>query len=234
MAVKIISEHTVEIRYKPNPKILDFRGTWAENISDHMGLPDWGIIENRIDIFSKAKNMHAFVGFRNAGFVTVDAPTSNYFPNQATKLFKYLFGLDGFGDPIFVERLGVRFKFCTNFDGKFEELCEKYSTSFLSITDKAKKALGENVKLIDIGGPLNFVDGLGNFNTMSGPMAKAQTEQFFKKHDEYPEVGLFFDIDYWRKPEKELGGKEVVATLKSFAEAAWQRHEAIKTLVLSE
>jgi len=234
MGEKVISEHTVEIRYKPNAKILDYRGTWAEAISKHMGLSDWGIIENRIDIFSKEKNMHGFVGFRNAGFVTLDAPTSNYFPDQALKLFKFLFGLDGFGDPIGVERIGVRYKFCTSFSGKFEELCNKYATKFLSITDKGKAVLGESVKLIDIGGPLNFVDGLGNFNTMSGPMAKKQMELFFKKHEDYPDIGLYFDIDYWRKPEKDMSGKDVTSVLKSFAEAAWSRHESIRNLILGE
>lgn len=234
MADKVISEHLVEIRYRANPKILDYRGTWAELISQHMGFSDWGIIENRIDIFSKEKNMHAFVGFKNAGFVVIDSPTANYFPDQAIKLLKFVFGLDGFRDPIHIERIGVRQKFCTPFSGKFEDLCGKYSKNYLVITDSGKKAIGEDAKLIDIGGPLNFVDGIGNFNTMSGPMAKKQIEFFFKKHEEFPELGLFFDIDYWGKPDKEMSGKDVVGIIKTYAETAWLRHERVRDLIMSQ
>jgi hypothetical protein len=48
-----LNEHVLEVRYKPNPKVLDYRGTWAESISDHMKLPEWRIVENRIDIYDK-------------------------------------------------------------------------------------------------------------------------------------------------------------------------------------
>jgi hypothetical protein len=85
---------------------------------------------------------------------------------------------------------------------------------------------------VDIGGPLNFADSLGNFNTMSGPMARAQLAAFFKKDEGFPEVGLFIDIDYWRRPEKDVPGAEVVSAVKSFAEAAWARHEGIRDLIL--
>lgn len=30
---KEINQHIFEIRYKPNPKILDYRGTWAEMLT---------------------------------------------------------------------------------------------------------------------------------------------------------------------------------------------------------
>jgi hypothetical protein len=130
----ITNEHVLEIRYKPNPKVLDHRGTWAEEISRHMELSEWRIVENRIDIFSKTQDVHAFVGFRNAGLVARDTPTANFFPDKAVKLLRYLFSLEGFGDPLTVERLGVRSRFCTPFDGTFETLCERYATRLLTLT----------------------------------------------------------------------------------------------------
>jgi len=63
----VVNEHVLEIRYKPNPKILDLRGTWAEQISLHMDLPHWRIVANRIDAFTEGESIHAFVGFRNGG-----------------------------------------------------------------------------------------------------------------------------------------------------------------------
>jgi hypothetical protein len=146
-----INDHTFEIRYKPNPKVLDYRGSWAEAISDHMKLPDWRILENRIDIYDEKVGERAFVGFRNAGFVTRNTPTKNYFPEKTIKFFRYVLNLDGFGKSLFVERIGVRSRFCRKYEGAFEELREKYTTKYLSLTETAKKII--DAKLVDIGGP---------------------------------------------------------------------------------
>ncbi len=197
-----------------------------------MELSEWHIAENRIDIYSTTHDQQVFVGFRNAGFVASDTPTPNYFQDKASKLIRCLFKLEGFGNLIVVERIRVRSRFCTPFNGKFEKLCERYETGFLTLAKEAREVLGDTCRLIDIGGPLNFVDSIGNFNTMSGPMARTQLITFFKKEIGFPEVGLFVDIDYWRRPEKDMGGNEVIAVVKSFAEAAWARHEQIRKLVM--
>ena len=80
-----INEYTLEIRYRPNPKILDFRGSWAEAISAHMKLPEWSILENRVDIYDDKTKERAFVGFRNAGYVAQDTPTRNYFADKTSR-----------------------------------------------------------------------------------------------------------------------------------------------------
>ncbi len=49
----VISEAVFEIRFKPNPKVLDFRGVWAEQISKHMNLSEWRIDTNLIEIHDK-------------------------------------------------------------------------------------------------------------------------------------------------------------------------------------
>jgi hypothetical protein len=58
-----LSETVLEIRYRPNARVLDHRGAWAEIISAHMSLPQWNIVENRVDIHSKDKSQHVFVSF---------------------------------------------------------------------------------------------------------------------------------------------------------------------------
>lgn len=228
----VVNEHVLEIRYKPNPKVLDHRGTWAEAISAHMELPHWRIVENRIDIFSEGEKIHAFVGFRNGGLSALDTPTKNYFPDKAIKLLKYLFGLEGFVDPLIVERIGLRSRFCTPFDGPFDELRDRYATRFLVLTEEAKKAFGDGSKLVDIGGPLNFVDHIGNFNTMSGPMPKEQFTKFFKRDEGFPEVGLFFDNDYWLRPKKSINGTTLIKWVRDFADTAWERHERVRDLIM--
>ncbi|MGB9627770.1 MAG: hypothetical protein ACPL6D_03840 [Thermodesulfobacteriota bacterium] len=102
-----INEHIFEIRYKPNPKVLDYRGSWAEAISEHMQLPDWRILENRIDVYNEKIGERALVGFRNAGFVTRNTPIKKYFPERTIKFFRYVLYLNGFGKILFVERIGV-------------------------------------------------------------------------------------------------------------------------------
>lgn len=228
----VINEHILEIRYKPNPRILDFRGTWALAISQLLEVPHWRIIENRIDIFSEDNVIRAFVGFHNSGIILLDTPTRNYFPDHAIKLLKFLFQLDGFGDPIFLERLGVRSKFCTPFQGTFEDLRDRVTVRYVSLTEQGKAAIGFDSSLIDVGAPLNFADKLGNFNTMCGPMSKDQFPRFFSSSETFPEVGLYYDIDYWSKPNKEMEGKQLLNLVRDFAYAAWDRHDRVRSLII--
>lgn len=227
-----LNEHILELRYKPNPKVLDYRGSWAEAISDHMKLPKWRIVENRIDIYNEENRDHAFVGFRNAGFVAYNTSTKNYFPDKAVKFFKYLFTLTGFEKKPYVERIGVRSKFCRKHEGSFDELREKYVSNYLSLTDSAKKII--DAKLLDIGGPLNFADKYGNFNTMSGPMTDEQMPQFFEGAKEFPTVGLYFDIDYWLMPKKEVDEQEIIKHITNFTNSAWDRFDSISRLIFGE
>jgi len=229
---KEINEHVFEIRYKPNSKILDYRGTWAEMISEHMQLSDWRILENRVDIHDKVGKNHAFVGFRNSGFSCSDSPTRNYFYDQAIKLFSYISKLEGFEVELAVERIGVRSKFCTSFEKSFEDLESLFASKYIHPTPEVEKIL--NAKLIDIGAPLNFVDGLGNFNTMAGPMEKGQIIQFFtgRKEADVPAVGLYFDIDYFLKPNKKMKTDEINKSIREFAESAWAKYEKIRYLIL--
>jgi len=226
------NEHIFEIRYKPNPKILDYRGTWAELISKHMGLPDWRILENRVDVFDKETKNRCFVGFRNSGCTTRDAPTANYFPDQAVKFFRYVLSLDGFGKAPFVERIGVRIRFLTPHTSTFDDLLNRYANRYLKMTEAAEKAI--RAKLIDIGGPLNFVDKHGNFNTSSGPMIDEQSSELFPWKENLPKVGLYYDIDYWQKPMQEVSDVEILKIISTFAKEAWERHERVKQLIMGE
>ena len=78
-----INEHLLEIRYSPNPKILDYRGTWAESVSKFMELSEWQIVENRFDVFDKEQTRRFFVSYKNAGALIHNSTTRNYFPDQA-------------------------------------------------------------------------------------------------------------------------------------------------------
>ena len=225
-----VNENILEIRFKPNPKVLDYKGSWAEILSVELRLPEWQIIENRADIFEKQKKERVFIGYRNAGFTCIDTPTANYFPDKSIKFLKILFTLEGFGNPVFIERIGVRYKSITPHDKDFDDLLDRYTSRFLKLTDEAAKAL--DAKMIDIGGSLNFVDKLGNFNTDGGPMAKEQMKKFINREGDYPDVGLYFDIDYWTKPKKVLNQTEIISIVKAFSTESWDRKNRICRIIL--
>lgn len=230
--MRLINEQILEVRHKPNSKILDYRGTWAEGISNHMDLKHWRIIENRVDVFNENSSLHAFVGFKSAGFVAQDTDTKTFFSDKAVKFFRYLFSLDGFGHDIHVMRLGVRSRFAQEYSGNFEDLAIKYSQNYLRLTDEAKAAI--NAELIDIGGPLNFKDKEGNFNTMSGPMKSEQLQNYFTDRKNLPKTCLYYDIDYWMTPDQILNEKEIIRKARTFAASTWERFLVTRKIVLGD
>ena len=195
-----------------------------------MNLPEWRIIENRVDIFDEATEDHAFVGFRNAGYVAHNTPTKNYFTDKTFKFFKFLFELKGFDKTLFVERIGVRSRFCQAFEGSFEDLRDKYTSNYLTLTDTAKKVI--RAEVLDVGSTINFADEYGNFNTVCGPMVKEQISEYFRGNENYPDVGLYYDIDYWLKPEKKMDAKDILSGIMQFAISSRKRFEDMSELIL--
>ena len=226
------NECIFEVRYKPNAKLLDHRGVWAEKIAQHLKLEHWQIVENRIDVFSEDRNTHAFLGFRNGGLTLLDVPNKEYFENYSRNLLEFIFALENFGNPIYIERIGVRCMFCTPFWGSFSELRDRFSTRYLNITKQGIEAIGSDAKLIDIGAPLDFTDSIGNFKTLFGPMQGEQFGDFFTRKGEFPSVGTFYNIDYSSHPQKQLTGIQVIETIREFLDAGWDRHARVRDLLI--
>lgn len=230
--VESFNKFIFELRYKPNARMLDFRGSWAESISEHMQLSEWTIIENRIDVYSKDARNRAFVGFGNSGFVTNDVPSKNYFEDQAVKFIKFVLGLKGFDTPLFVNRLGIRSMFFRPFEGKFVDLLERYATRFLCMTKDVVEIM--KAELTDIGGPLVFKGVDCNFTTMSGPMKEDQAKQFLQRSDKLPDVGLYFDIDYWKKPEQLVPNNDILEFVARSSKESWDKYERIAELLFKD
>ncbi len=167
------TETVFEIRYRPNAKLLDHRGEWAEALAGHMSLSKWSILNNRFDVFADDKTQHCFVSFRNAGMVCLDSPTANFFSDKAQRFFRQLVKFKDFGDPLHVERIGVRHKLASPFEGTFDELVNRFHTRYVGLSPALIESFAD-AHLVDIGAPLNFRDALGHFNTMAGPMLEAQ------------------------------------------------------------
>lgn len=224
-----INDHILEMRYDANPKVLDYRGAWADAISKTLDLPHWQIDDTRIDVYDTDHMHHAFASVTNAGYTTKNAATRNYFSDKALKFLRVLFGLEGFLPEPNIVRLGVRSRFCRAFEGTFEELVERYSSRMLSFPMESLKAL--DATITDIGSPITMKDKIGTINFMGGPMEKRQSQGFFQMSAGLPEVGLVVDIDYWKTPNSTMKEAEVVAFVKESAEASYSRFQRVCQLV---
>jgi hypothetical protein len=228
---KSLNEHTVEIRYTPNPAVLDLRGDLATSVKEHMSLTEWQIGENRVDVFSKDQTMRVFVSFRNMGAAIRNTPNKDFFSDQAIKFLRFAFERISIHSP-FTQRLGVKSRFATPSEMTFDALLKLYRERILKLTPEAETAF--DAKLIDIGGSLDFSTPYGRINSGSGPMAKEQLRTFFDfALAELPDVAFYEEYDYWIKPDKQVTLREVFDTVKLYASQNWERHERIQKLLES-
>lgn len=224
-----INEHILEVRYKPNPKILDYRGTWAETLSELMGLSKWRISGNRIDVHDPDRERQAFVSYKNAGFIVRSMPTRDYFQNQSLKHLHFLMQQKAFGDPIFVRRIGVRLRSAKEFKGTFEELLRKYTANYLTLSEQGAAAFDGD--LIDIGGPINFETSIGKIHSMSGPMGAEQVREYLSFAEYPPSVSFYLDLDYWDRPEREMTYRDLQRRVREYMEHLWKVTDTIEALV---
>jgi hypothetical protein len=225
------NELITEVRFKPNPRVLDHRGEWAEALISSLDLPAWQIDDNSVKVANKDATRIVTLGFQNVIAQARDIETKNFFPEFASKAIRTIFTLDGFG-PVEVGRIGVRSKFCNYFRGEFSDLVSRSSQRYVMPTKALANVFGRSARLIDIGAPLNFEDEDGFFNTNCGPMNRDQLKQFFVKNEGFPEVGLYFEIDYFSKPQSILRAEVVAESVSRFAVKSWEFNERIRDMVL--
>jgi len=103
----------------------------------------------------------------------------------------------------------------------------------LKLSDKNLKKFGG--KLIDVGFPLNFIDGENRVNVMTGPMKRKQASQFLIKEKGLPRTGIFVGVDFFRK-ELEIGTrqKDILKFIDLGVEKARNIKRLINNLVLVE
>lgn len=233
-SLDLVNEHLVEVRYKPNSRVLDHRGNLAASISEKMALTQWIIDQNRVDVFNKEKSIRYFVSFKNAGAVLHNTNVPDYFPNQANKYLRHLFSLTPIPDPLPVIRLGVRSRFGFKSPIAFEELLDRFLKNIILPSNKVNSVF--NGKLIDVGAPINFETEQGTVHSNSGPMKKEQLSKFFQFQDKdtLPEVALYVEFDYWIKPSDEMQHREIISLVKNYSLENWSRFEGIRSLLFEQ
>ncbi len=231
---QILNENILEIRYKPNPQILDYRGDLTKNLSAQMDLDQWKIDINRVDLFRIDQSIRVFVSFRNAGVVMRNIASVDSFVYIAQKYIHSLFNQKVMNNSYFIERVGVRSRFAFLSELSFEKMVEKYQENFIVISDNVSELI--NAKLIDIGFPLNYETEKGNINLIVGPMKKDQLHSYFsfEKKEVLPDVVFYYDFDYWKTINSQTSVKDLSSLLKTFAEENWQKCDDLHLLINRE
>jgi len=185
-------EYVIEIRFKPNSRILDKRGEIASALSSQL-LNQWNISDNQIVLSNNDnKKITAIFSFKNIIFNSSYPNDKNFFLKNAESFIKSAWSIFPNNE---ITRIGVRTKFLSQ-TKDFNTIFESYKKNFLKLSEEDFKEVGGD--LIDLGFPLNFVDGDNFFNIMTGPMDKEQLEQSFKDKTDY-ESAIFLDFDYFKK-----------------------------------
>lgn len=189
---KEISNHVLEIRFQPNSRFLDEKGLIASQIVINTKFDQWNISTNKVEFTrSDQTGFSAFFSFSNLGVASNTPATADDFLITAKEFVKsawQYFKTDT------IIRLGMRSTFLIE-TADFTNTFNAYKNKFLKLNDvELKKFDGE---LIDVGFPLNFINGDIFFNVMTGPMQKKQSKNFFE--EKAFESGIYVDIDYFKK-----------------------------------
>lgn len=223
----VINEQILEIRFAPNPKILDYRGTFSEQIQALMGLVHWKIDTNRIDVYDDNETRRFFLSFRNFGTVIRNTDTRNYFSDQSIKFARFLIDKKEFGSPI-IDRVGVRSRFCIRYDSSYETLLEQFSSKLITFTPQFLTAI--DGKIIDFNFPFIIKTSSGVINANIGPINNEQFKEQFPFSNIEIGQGIFIDVDYWDKP-KDIQKNNLIPKIKKYGDSNWEFAQNIINLI---
>lgn len=235
-----LSEFIFEIRYKPNPILLDSRGEFAEGLIKAVDLPNWRITENRIDVHDHNKDPELaenryFVSFKNAGCVSRNESNYRHFIEKCRKIINFWFTREEAFESkkVLVSRIGVKFRYGDKYSGPFDELLSTYTEKYLEPKNSISSIF--NAKINDIGGFLNLStkeNGIQvDLQTMSGPMKNSQSKQFFPHVDLIPETILYFEIDSSIKPNDILHYKKIENYTEDLIRRNWTSHTQLLNIL---
>lgn len=225
----MLTEHTLEIRHRPNSVMLDHRGKWAAIVSKAMDLSEWKIIENRVDFRNPDKSIRAFVSFRNFGITVVNQQTHNFFEDKAKKFVKVVTDLSGFDVPLLVERLGVRAKTCSPYDGEFSVVADQVRDKLFNTAALAELGGGENV--VDVAAVMYFKTIAGQINANLSANTAEQLKRLFPTHEDLPAASWTADMDYFTQSPQQMSVKNVTKTISEFGSELSSRYDAISKLI---
>jgi hypothetical protein len=218
--VTYVAEEVIEIRYKPSGSFINCSGQVADYIESKGLFQHWEIDQNTVifkDSDTEPKQLSAFVSFKNAGFVSFDAPTANFFNDKASAFWKALESNSSFKIPK-IQRLGLRNRCFVKSNLSFEILEKKLFDALFS-TDISRNIGGVRKDLQVI---FDLTEGENKIRLIIGPLKSNEAKLHFRFQSEhFTNTGLFVDIDIY----KEYEGKsaDVVPFIREASKAAWNK-----------
>ena len=223
-----VAEEFTEIRYKPSGSFLDQIGQVADYIEGKGLFPHWEIDQHAIafrDAAEGAKKTSAFITYNNAGYISFDAPTQNFFYEKATSFWKILEQLSTFKIPP-IQRLGLRNKCFVKVSHSFETLEKKLFESLFAL-DITSKIGGKRKDLQVV---FDLVEGDKNIRLILGPLKPDEAKKHFRFESEhFSSAGLFIDLDIYK--EGTAKNSDVAPFIKDSSNSAWEKINIIATLI---
>ncbi len=217
------NQQVLEIRYRAEPRVLDHRGIWADQLLDLLPVTEWRIDPNRLDVFSNDKRKNVFISYKNAGIVLHNG-TEKEFNELISKFIGFLFRQSPFRN-VALERLGILLRSAQKNDAIFENIVRLYQEKFITYSQDLLGVFDGRV--IDVGTPVIIETDLGKINFRSGPMQKEQLTEMFEFEQELPETAIFFESDYFLKPDanSSMNAKQIPNLVRDYVRGNWARCE---------
>jgi hypothetical protein len=174
----MLAEHVLEVRHDASGTFLDTRGFVADFIRANDFLPHWKIDSNVVNFRDESERIRqegAFVGYKSAGFVGLNSPTRNFFPERGSAFWKLLVNNGRYKLPPLL-RFGTRTKIFMPSIRTFEEINKlMYEGLF---TENARNLIGE--KETDLQFVIDFKESEFDVRVVGGPIHKDEGRKDFQ------------------------------------------------------
>lgn len=220
----MLAEHTLEVRHLASGTFLDVRGYVADYIRQEGAFPHWQIDANVVnfrDEPASVKAEGAFVGYKSAGYVSLNPQTRNYFTDRASAFWKLLLKNNHYKIPD-PTRFGTRTKVFIPSSRTFEEINKTIYETFL--TENARSLIGG--KQTDLQFTIDLREETFEVRVIGGPTRKDEVGRYLQfESDYFKQSGLFLDIDFYKTDGLSL--VDVPVLLRKAIDLTWHKAELI-------
>jgi hypothetical protein len=222
----MLAEHILEIRHNASGTFLDIRGYIADYIKGKGLFPHWNIETNVVNFRDNPEKIiseGAFIGYKNAGYVSLNPQTRNYFTDRATSFCKSLLEQKTYKIPK-PTRFGTRTKIFVPSIESFDKINASFFETLF--TEKARTLIGG--KATDSQFAIELIEGSFNVRIVGRPIHKDKARRYFQFDSEhFTQCGLFLDLDYFMTDNFELSN--VTKLLPEAINFTWRKAEHISS-----
>lgn len=226
----LLNEQVFQLRHPGRPSVLDRRGELAEILSERLGLTDWSLDDKQVSVRNSSSSERAVVGVNSVSFALQECDRPEEIAETVKDFLNAYLSVIHTGSSGWVcERIGVRVRFCSSYEGRFTVLRDTLNEKYSQLSSAAEDAL--QAEMVDYAAQHEFRDTVGDFHLKLGPMEQDQIQRYFPNRSDYPDVGFYSDTDYRDAKTQERTLKQVVSYVARASTSAWERHSRLVTLI---